>query len=332
MSHCRGARGSGATDDAATRSTHASPPTRAWRADRRSAAESLSTMFGFLLGFSWPFGSAVPIGRLRAAPSRARSRRTLIRKAGSTDVTVATPTAVFSRTMTPPALRTASRAAASETPSSYKTTYSCCGPFHVAATAGPAATTARPASASTAARTIFFMHSPSRRGSVSKPPAAELIEDSMPDSRRLHAIVGLLRELVERESPTGDPGVRAVAERMAAELRQLGSDVQFLGDHVRAELGGSGPPLLLLGHTDTVWPRGTLATMPFRIEDGVAYGPGVYDMKGGLAILVEGLRRAGTERRAVRVFLTADEEQGAVTGKPLLEEAAVGLAAAPVLE
>ncbi len=145
-------------------------------------------------------------------------------------------------------------------------------------------------------------------------------------------IISLLRDLVETESPTGGPGVRTVAERMARELDSLGAQIRFEGDHVRAELPGNGAPLLLLGHTDTVWEEGTLKQMPFQIDDEIARGPGVYDMKGGLAILVAALHRAGPERRAMRVFLTADEEQGSRTGKPLLEEAAQGVAAAFVLE
>jgi glutamate carboxypeptidase len=142
----------------------------------------------------------------------------------------------------------------------------------------------------------------------------------------------LLRDLVEIESPTGSAGVRAVAERMAAELGAIGADVHLDGDHVRAELAGRGEPLMLLAHTDTVWPEGTLAGMPFTVADGLAHGPGVYDMKGGLAILVAALHRAGADRRAVRVFLSADEEQSSVTARPLLEEAAQGVAAAFVLE
>ena len=146
------------------------------------------------------------------------------------------------------------------------------------------------------------------------------------------AIVSLLRDLVEVESPTGHPGVRAVAERMAAELKELGADVRLDGDHVCAELPGDGPRLLVLGHTDTVWRVGTLAEMPFRIDDGVAFGPGVYDMKGGLAILVSALHRAGPGRRAVRILLTADEEQGSRTARALLKDAAEGVDAAFVLE
>ncbi len=145
-------------------------------------------------------------------------------------------------------------------------------------------------------------------------------------------IISFLRDLVETESPTGGPGVRAVAERMARELDALGAQIRFEGDHVRAEFPGDGAPLLLLGHTDTVWEEGTLERMPFQVENGIARGPGVYDMKGGLAILIAALHRAGAERRAVRVFLTADEEQGSRTGKPLLEQAAEGVAAALVLE
>jgi glutamate carboxypeptidase len=143
----------------------------------------------------------------------------------------------------------------------------------------------------------------------------------------------LLRELVELESPTGySEGVRAVAERVAAELARHGGEATFTDDHLRVELPGDGQPLLLLGHVDTVWEVGTLADMPFRIENGRAYGPGAYDMKAGLVVLVEALREAGDRRRAARVFLTADEEIGSLTGRPLIEGAARDVAAALVLE
>src|SRR5437764_7951140 len=98
---------------------------------------------------------------------------------------------------------------------------------------------------------------------------------------------------------------------MGRELRALGATVALLdGNHVSAELGGAGSPLLLIGHTDTVWPVGTLAAMPFRVDGDRAYGPGIYDMKSCLVVLLEAIRLAGGGRRALRVFLTADEEMG----------------------
>jgi glutamate carboxypeptidase len=145
--------------------------------------------------------------------------------------------------------------------------------------------------------------------------------------------IDLLRELVELESPTGySEGLRAVADRVVAELEPHGGEAQLLEDHLRVELPGEGEPLLLLGHLDTVWEVGTLAAMPFRVENGRAYGPGAYDMKAGLVVLVDALREAGDRRRAARVFLTADEEVGSLTGRPLIEEAARDVAAALVLE
>jgi glutamate carboxypeptidase len=143
----------------------------------------------------------------------------------------------------------------------------------------------------------------------------------------------LLRELVEIESPTGSPGVRAVAEVVGRELETLGAAVELIpGGHLRAELPGEGAPLLLLGHADTVWPLGTLERLPFRVEEGRAFGPGVYDMKGGLVVLLEAIARAGGPRRALRVVVTADEEVGSPTGRDVLETAAAGVAAALVLE
>src|SRR5437016_2838903 len=143
----------------------------------------------------------------------------------------------------------------------------------------------------------------------------------------------LFRELVEIESPTGcSEGLRAVAKRVAAELEPHGGKATFTGDHLRVDLPGEGAPLLLLGHVDTVWEVGTLDEMPFRVENGRAYGPGAYDMKAGLVVLLEAVRGAGRRRRALRVFLTADEEIGSLTGRPLIEEAAEGVAAALVLE
>ena len=143
----------------------------------------------------------------------------------------------------------------------------------------------------------------------------------------------LLRELVEIESPSGSPGAEAVSRRLGVELEQLGATVALLdGGHLRAELPGAGRPLLLSGHVDTVWPTGTLRSMPFRIEGDRAFGPGVYDMKACLVLLLDAIRRAGPDRRALRIFLTADEELGSPGGRPLLEQAADGVAAAFVVE
>jgi glutamate carboxypeptidase len=149
----------------------------------------------------------------------------------------------------------------------------------------------------------------------------------------VNAAVTLLRRLVEIESPTGSAGVRDVADVMAGELRARGADASVLeGGHVRADLPGPGPALALVGHCDTVWPEGTLATMPFVTEGDIARGPGAYDMKGCLVLLLAAIDEAGSGRRAIRVFLTADEEQGSRTAREPLREAVDGVAAAFVVE
>lgn len=144
------------------------------------------------------------------------------------------------------------------------------------------------------------------------------------------ALIDLVRELVEIESPTGHTA--AVAERLAAELARVGGRVERFGEHVRADFEGRGTPLLLVGHLDTVWELGTLAERPFRIAGDRAYGPGICDMKAGLAIALEALRLSSGDRRALRFFLSADEEDGSVTAREELAEAARGAAAALVLE
>ena len=143
-------------------------------------------------------------------------------------------------------------------------------------------------------------------------------------------LVELLRELVELESPTGSTG--AMQARMSSALEDLGGRVRPIDDHLAAEFAGSGEPLLVLGHLDTVWPHGTLARLPFRVERGRAYGPGAYDMKAGLVIILEAIEEADRGRRALRVFLTADEEMGSRTARPHLEAVARGAAAALVAE
>jgi glutamate carboxypeptidase len=142
-------------------------------------------------------------------------------------------------------------------------------------------------------------------------------------------IAALLRELVEIESPTGDTG--AFRERLARELEPLGFELRHDGESLRADRPGDGAPILLLAHLDTVWERGTLARMPWRVGDGRAYGPGVYDMKGGIAVLLAALARTASTR-ALRVVCTADEEIGSPEGRRALAAAADGAAAALVFE
>src|SRR5205085_10777993 len=100
-------------------------------------------------------------------------------------------------------------------------------------------------------------------------------------------MVSRLRELVELESPSNNrQAVDQLGRHLAAHFERAGARVKFhrgseFGDHVQADFAGDGSrkPILLLGHFDTVWDVGTLASMPFRVADGRAYGPGSFDMK-----------------------------------------------------
>ena len=149
-------------------------------------------------------------------------------------------------------------------------------------------------------------------------------------------MVRLLSELVRMESSTFDKaGVDRVGRKLAEEWRQRGARVEFLrqrerGNHLRAELWlGRGKPagqILVLGHMDTVYERGTLEKSPFRIAGGRAYGPGTLDMKGGLVnalFAVDALRAAQAEPRSRIVFLwTSDEEIGSESSQRFIEKEA----------
>jgi len=94
--------------------------------------------------------------------------------------------------------------------------------------------------------------------------------------------------------------------------------------------------LLVIGHLDTVWPLGTLGSRPFHVEDGLAYGPGVFDMKAGVAIAafaIKALRELGrSPARPVTFLLTCDEETGSVFSRELIEAEGAKSKAALVIE
>jgi len=158
-------------------------------------------------------------------------------------------------------------------------------------------------------------------------------------------IVALLRQLVELESPSGD---KAALDRLgafiAAQLRDVGASVEVApqtsaGDHLVATFGDGAKrasPILTMCHIDTVWPVGTLATLPWREEDGKLRGPGVYDMKASTAMLIAALRylRATQTQPAhpLRMLFTTDEETGSDTSRALIEAEAKKAALALCLE
>ena len=155
-------------------------------------------------------------------------------------------------------------------------------------------------------------------------------------------MLDLLRHMVEMESPSDNKeALDRLGQFLAAEFSRAGAQVSFseqsdAGNHLKAEFPGSpGKPVLLLGHFDTVWPLGTLSSMPFRLEDGRAFGPGIYDMKTGIAMMLfalRALREVHAMHRPVTVLLDSDEEVGSRTGRPLVEAMARNCEAVLVLE
>ena len=158
-------------------------------------------------------------------------------------------------------------------------------------------------------------------------------------SERQGQLLAGIRELVEHESPTLDAAATtALVAVLQPRLERLGAAVRLhpsaSGSHLvaRADFGlpSDTPPALLLGHVDTVWPAGTLARRPFRVEAGRAYGPGIFDMKSGVALMLavlEAIRDLGlAPARPLKVLLSCDEESGSRTSRELIEAEAAGCA------
>ena len=174
------------------------------------------------------------------------------------------------------------------------------------------------------------------------------------DERR-DEIVSTIRELVEIESPSDNKAaVDRIAEAVAHKFSQLGGKTRVhpakdFGNHLQIDFDSPGKsvgksaakPVLLLGHYDTVYPLGTLATMPCRVVDNKLTGPGVLDMKSGIALMLHSLAALqewhGKDRdrrlpRPVTVLLVSDEEVGSESSRAITESLAKQSAAVLVLE
>jgi glutamate carboxypeptidase len=157
-------------------------------------------------------------------------------------------------------------------------------------------------------------------------------------------IVEAIRELVEIESPSDNKqAVDRIAAFLASKFEALGGRIQLhpsnhFGNSLQIDFGGgaSRKPVLLLGHYDTVYPLGTLANMPCKIENGRLRGPGVLDMKSGIALMLHAIEALqawhGALPRPVTVFLVSDEEVGSHSSRKITEALAKESAGVLVLE
>jgi glutamate carboxypeptidase len=153
-----------------------------------------------------------------------------------------------------------------------------------------------------------------------------------------------LKTWVLEETPTTDPAaVNRLADRAEAELAAVGAAITRIpgrrgfGDTLIARTPGTGAPIVIAGHLDTVWDHGTLAgPMPWRVEGDRAYGPGIYDMKAGSFLAFhavrEILRQKVATARPITLLLTPDEEMGSPTSREIIEREAMGARAVLIPE
>jgi glutamate carboxypeptidase len=179
--------------------------------------------------------------------------------------------------------------------------------------------------------------------SLTGAPGGDQVAEYLQDNRE--EMVSDLRRFVGQETPSGDPKLLATFAEFLCEYACTVGDGrgEILrgeggGFHVRVTYGtpsGDSRPLMLLGHFDTVWPAGTLERMPFRLDDGMAYGPGAFDMKGGLVQglwAIRAVAEAGGVLPPMVLLCNCDEEIGSPTSRELIQDQARQSAAVLVLE
>lgn len=158
-------------------------------------------------------------------------------------------------------------------------------------------------------------------------------------------MVDFLTTLVNYETPTTD---KALVDKLGSflenEFRSLGANVTRLaqekvGDFLVAKWNENAPgkPIMFLIHIDTVWPEGTLAERPVRIEDdGKLYGPGAIDMKGGITVALWAIKglvdRGELPNRPIWILMTSDEEVGSIYSEPVIRQTAAECGLVLVME
>jgi len=158
-------------------------------------------------------------------------------------------------------------------------------------------------------------------------------------------LVEFIRWLVEQESMSREADAnRRIAENLAETLAATDAKIDLFNDPkygstLRARYNGAGDinqQLLVVGHLDTVWPLGTLAERPFRIENGRAFGPGIFDMKAGVALATFAMRAlkdaSRKTQRPITLLMSCDEETGSHFSREIIEDEARTAHAALVLE
>ena len=159
---------------------------------------------------------------------------------------------------------------------------------------------------------------------------------SSSDTYSLDAMLADLDALVSCESPSRDIERLQAHAQLLSDLmeRMLGSAPTLIdspvGPHIHWR-GGSDPKVLILGHHDTVHPAGTLARLPFAVRDGIATGPGVFDMKAGIVQAIYAVASL-EDSSHVEILLSADEEIGSQASRALIEERAITCGSVLVLE
>ena len=159
---------------------------------------------------------------------------------------------------------------------------------------------------------------------------------SSSDTFSLDAMLADLDALVSCESPSRDiERLQTHAQLLSGLMeRMLGSAPTLIdspvGPHIHWR-GGNDPKVLILGHHDTVHPAGTLSRLPFAVRDGIATGPGVFDMKAGIVQAIYAVASL-EDSSHVEILLSADEEIGSHASRALIEERAIACGAVLVLE
>src|SRR5215470_15125981 len=154
--------------------------------------------------------------------------------------------------------------------------------------------------------------------------------------RRQKEIVETIRQLVELESPSDvKQSVDRVGTVLASRFGELGGKIKVHlaekhGNHLQIDFrlrGAKSKPVLLLGHMDTVYPIGTISKMPCKVSKGRVFGPGVLDMKAGIALAFHAIEAMlawndGKLPRSLSLLLVSDEEVGSGSSRPITEKLA----------